>query len=206
MAGVVAKKVKTRRQRNLRRTSASEGSNFNVNNNAGAVTVQQQQQHFSTTTIGTTHYFRNRDLSPSPHSSSPARNQDQSGLLRTLMILLVFLIILNMFLVYKMWSLESKLSYKSESLAQYQLLRAEPPQSSKDWIDILQKQETLHNQELESWRTAVESASALLRQSERNMQGMAESFNNQIVRNILKFDDSNTYRKAVFDNVIDKEL
>ena len=106
-----------------------------------------------------------------------------------------------------MWSLENKLSHKSESLASYQLLKAAPPQTTKDWMDILQKQETMHNQELEAWKAAVETASSLLKHTERNLKGMADSFTSQInVRNLLKFDEPNTYRKAVFDHVIDKEL
>ena len=43
------------------------------------------------------------------------------------------------------------------------------PSTSSDWLDILQKQEILHNQDLANWKTAVEAAARLLHQTENSM-------------------------------------
>ena len=108
-----------------------------------------------------------------------------------------------------MWSLEDKISLKSESLSSYQLFRVEPPQRTSDWLEVLQKQELLYNQELANWKTAVDAASELLHQTETSMLGVARGFtsnsHNQIIRDLLNI-EADTYKKAVLKHVIDTEL
>ena len=203
------KKIKTRRQRTQRRASASDLSNFNINKSgAGPVITMHHPTQFTSTPSSTGQNYFRRDLSTNlSHRLSSHRNE--YNLLNVLLLLLGFLCILNVFLVIKMWSLENKISDHSESLISYPILKAESPKSTNEWLDILQKQEVLHNQELISWRTAVDAALKLLQQTERSMMGVADTFSRdnsgQMIRNLLKV-DADTYKKAVLKHVIDQEL
>ena len=55
----------------------------------------------------------------------------------------------------------------------------------------------------------MEAASSMLQQTERSMQGLARTFNtevtSQILKSLLKL-ETDTYKKAVLNHVIDKEL
>ena len=199
--GVGGKNMKTRRQRNQRRTSASDGGTSSAvvagaGHGGGAAVTRQ----FS----GEAGVRRPADLGHA-HPAPAADHQ----LVRILLLLLGFLCILNLFLVFKMWSLESKISVRSESLSSYQLLKLESARSAGDWVELLQRQESLHTQELDNWRLAVEAASSMLQQTERSMQGLARTFNtevtSQILKSLLKL-ETDTYKKAVLNHVIDKEL
>ena len=200
--GVGGKNMKTRRQRNQRRTSASDGGTSSaVVAGAGHGGVAAVTRQFS----GEAGVRRPADLLGHAHPAPAADHQ----LVRILLLLLGFLCILNLFLVFKMWSLESKISVRSESLSSYQLLKLESARSSGDWVELLQRQESLHTQELDNWRLAVEAASSMLQQTERSMQGLAKTFNtevtSQILKSLLKL-ETDTYKKAVLNHVIDKEL
>ena len=200
--GVGGKNMKTRRQRNQRRTSASDGGTSSaVVAGAGHGGVAAVTRQFSSEAG----FRRPADLLGHAHPAPAADHQ----LVRILLLLLGFLCILNLFLVFKMWSLESKISVRSESLSSYQLLKLESARSSGDWVELLQRQESLHTQELDNWRLAVEAASSMLQQTERSMQGLAKTFNtevtSQILKSLLKL-ETDTYKKAVLNHVIDKEL
>ena len=192
------KKVKTRRQRNQRKASTSDASN---NPGAGL-------SNFTTSVMQ--HHYLKRETNPGPPIPETA-TADNGRLLKLLMLMLGFLCLLNMFLVLKIWGIEQKLAYKYDSLPSLQEASLQPPRSASDWLDILQKQETLHTQELTSWKVAVEATSKLLHQTENSLLAVADSFttdaSNQMlkVKNLLKI-DSDTYNKAVPDHVIDKEL
>ena len=190
--------MKTRRQRNQRRTSASDGNTSNTG--AGQVGV-----------VSSSTLFRRQEVAAFTNintlSTGVRRNEGQ--LIKILLLLLAFLCILNVFLVFKMWSLENKLSVRSESLDSYPLFSPESPESAGDWLDMLRRQEAKHKEELSNWRLAVEAASSLLQQTERSMVDLSSKFtseqNSQILSNLLKV-DADTYKKAVLKNVIDKEL
>ena len=125
------------------------------------------------------------------------------------MVMLGFLCLLNMFLVLKIWGIEEKLasSYKFDSFP----TRLDSPKTASDWLEVLQKQESLHTQELTSWKVAVEATGKLLRQTEESLLAVADSFTGDAgsqvfdVKNLLKI-ESDTYNKAVPDHVIDTEL
>ena len=192
------KKVKTRRQRNQRKASTSDASN-----NPGA-----GHSNF-TSTVMQQHYLK-RETNPTPAIPETVR-VDNGTLLKLLMLMLGFLCLLNMFLVLKIWGIEQKLAYKFDSLPSLQEASLQPPRTASDWLEVLQKQETLHTQELTSWKVAVEATSKLLHQTENSLLAVADSFSsdasNQLLKmkNLLKI-DSDTYNKAVPDHVIDTEL
>ena len=137
--------------------------------------------------------------------------REEGHLTKILLLLLAFLCILNMFLVFKMWSLEDKLSVRSESLEDihHRMFSPEVPESPGDWLDVLRRQEARHREELANWRIAVDAASSLLERTERSVLGLASKFtgeqNSQILNNLLKI-NADTYKTAVLKNVIDKEL
>ena len=191
------KKVKTRRQRNQRKASTSDASN-NPGAGLGNFTTVMQQ-----------HYLK-RETNPGPALPETAR-VDNGTLLKLLMFMLGFLCLLNMFLVLKIWGIEQKLAYKFDSLPSLEEASLQPPRTASDWLEVLQKQETLHTQELTSWKVAVEATSKLLHQTENSLLAVADSFTTDAssqmlkMKNLLKI-DSDTYNKAVPDHVIDNEL
>jgi len=193
------KKVKTRRQRNQRKASTSDASN-----NPGA-----GHSNFTSTVMQQQHYLK-RETNPAPAIPETVR-VDNGTLLKLLMLMLGFLCLLNMFLVLKIWGIEQKLAYKYDSLPSLQEASLEPPRTASDWLEVLHKQETLHTQELTSWKVAVEATSKLLHQTENSLLAVADSFTSDAssqmlkMKNLLKI-DSDTYNRAVPDHVIDKEL
>ena len=198
------KKVKTRRQRNQRRTSASDGNVSTAGGSgAGQVGVVSSSAVFRRQEVAA---FTN--INTVTTGGAGARRED-GQMIKILLLLLAFLCILNVFLVFKMWSLEQKLSVRSESLDEQRLFSPEVPETTGDWLDVLRRQEARHREELSNWRIAVDAASSLLERTERSMVGLASKFtseqNSQILNNLLKI-NANTYKTAVLKNVIDKEL
>jgi len=101
-------------------------------------------------------------------------------LLPSLLTGLFILTLLNILLFYKMWCLESRLLSKedlSEKELNVQLRRhLEGPSSMNDWVRLLQRQEVLHNKEMESWHVAVNEAVDLLHQAETSIGKLTQVF------------------------------
>jgi len=119
------------------------------------------------------------------HVQSP-RNQDYQNsfigplLLPSLLTALFVLALLNILLFYKMWCLESRLLSKeeiSEADLNIQLRRhLEGPRYTTDWVRLLQRQEVLHNKEMESWHVAVNEAVDLLHKAETSIGKLTQVF------------------------------
>jgi len=189
---IIGNKKKTRRQRNQRRASASSESVL------GAPVSQvfsQVSQVFSQPKV----------TQPTPKSSL---KHDQT-LVLILLSMLGLLCLLNLFLIYKIWGLESKMAMKSETFSSFHDKGPREPSSSSDWLDVLHKQEVLHNQDLAGWRAAVESATKLLQQTENSMIRLAQGFNQEsnrrLLQNLLKYEES-TYGKMFKEDTAQKEL
>eukprot|EP00092_Neocalanus_flemingeri_P103485 GFUD01132440.1.p1 GENE.GFUD01132440.1~~GFUD01132440.1.p1 ORF type:complete len:529 (-),score=119.34 GFUD01132440.1:262-1848(-) len=185
-------KKKTRRQRNQRRASAS-GESVGVNVPVG---ISQLTQGNS------------QPLGAQP-GKKPSLKHDQT-LFLVLLSMLGFLCLLNLFLIYKIWGLEAKISMRSDNLSSFQVFEQQPPSTSSDWLDILHKQEILHNQDLAGWRAAVEAASRLLQQTENSMLRLTQGFNREsnrrLLKHLLKLEED-TYGKAMFkDEMVEQEL
>ena len=90
--------------------------------------------------------------------------------------MLGLLCLLNLFLIYKIWGLESKIMRQSGSESSFQDMVAEEPGTgtSSDWLDVLHRQEVLHNQDLAGWRAVVETAAKLLQQTEGSMLKLSQ--------------------------------
>jgi len=190
---LVGIKKKTRRQRNQRRASAS-GESVGVSVPVG---ISQFAQGNS------------QPLGSQPNKK-PSLKHDQT-LFLVLLTMLGLLCLLNLFLIYKIWGLESKISLRSENFSSFQVFeQQQQASSSRDWLDVLHKQEILHNQELAGWRAAVEAASKLLQQTENGMLRLTQGFNREtnrrLLKQLLKLEED-TYGKAMFkDDLVEQEL
>ena len=187
---IVGIKKKTRRQRNQRRASASsESAGMNV-----PVGVSQFSQ------------VHTQPLGVQPTKKASLKHD--KTLFLVLLSMLGLLCLLNLFLIYKIWGLERKISMKSENLPSFKGF--EQPSTSSDWVDILHKQEILHNQDLAGWRAAVEAASKLLQQTENSMLRMTQGFNRDLNRKLLKQllkMEEDTHGKVMFkDEILEQEL
>ena len=77
--------------------------------------------------------------------------------------------LLNLFLICK----EDKILSK-EDVSIFPDPDEQQPDSSRYWVEIMHRQELLHNQELASWRAAVETAAKLLKQTEHSFLRLAQ--------------------------------
>ena len=131
----------------------------------------------------------NADFSSSSSSFSPASifrsigsifsfggTQDVS--FRAILVLLTLLLCANSLLFYQMWSLESRMSndaFNSKvSTSAYDHLKfwdaatilgatEENERTTEQWLQLLRKQEAVHQMELEKWHEMLEMATELLR-------------------------------------------
>jgi len=163
-------KKKTRRLRNQRRTSASSES---VVTNVPIGVNQYPQVH-----------PQHNSMKLYNEKNEKSLKHDQS-LFLVLLSMLGLLCILNIFLIYKIWGLENKMLMKTETETVSNLI-FDKPSTSSDWLDILQKQEILHNQDLANWKTAVEAAARLLHQTENSMGRLNQAFTQESNRRLLK--------------------
>ena len=60
------------------------------------------------------------------------------------------------------------------AVSSFQDMVTEEPGTSSDWLDVLHRQEVLHNQDLAGWRAAVETAAKLLQQTEGSMLKLSQ--------------------------------
>uniref|UniRef100_G1P585 GRAM domain containing 1B n=1 Tax=Myotis lucifugus TaxID=59463 RepID=G1P585_MYOLU len=75
---------------------------------------------------------------------------------------LVLLVLLNVMLFYKLWTLE----YTTQTLTAWQGLRLQErlPQSQTEWAQLLESQQKYHDTELQKWREIIKSSVMLLDQ------------------------------------------
>ncbi|XP_036281888.2 protein Aster-B isoform X6 [Pipistrellus kuhlii] len=88
--------------------------------------------------------------------------QSVSKLLLVISCVLVLLVLLNVMLFYKLWTLE----YTTQTLTAWQGLRLQErlPQSQSEWAQLLESQQKYHDTELQRWREIVKASVLLLDQ------------------------------------------
>jgi hypothetical protein len=86
---------------------------------------------------------------------------------------LILLVILNVMLYFKLWSLEESPPY---TLLDLHILK-DPPKSHDEWIKLLQQQETLHSVEIQKWQRILKTAIQLLKQTEESLNELQRSIN-----------------------------
>ncbi|XP_040575774.1 protein Aster-B isoform X3 [Lepeophtheirus salmonis] len=132
--------------------------------------------------------------------------------LKLIITLLIGLFLTNLLLFFKVWTLESKLSsasrggsgegssasyslngYSSYYLFQEDLLKLSSlpsPQTKEEWIQLLQKQELIHQIELGKWIEMLEHAMSILRNTENSLSDLEKNLHPWTL---------NKFRPSLFD-------
>ena len=100
--------------------------------------------------------------------------------MKLIFVLLIGLLLANSVLFYKLWNLEVRLADPSDRDSDLttggggrfggfqrfdpSLLLKDPPKTQEDWMRVLQRQEVIHQVELEKWHQLLGTATSLLRQ------------------------------------------
>ncbi|XP_072390638.1 protein Aster-B isoform X2 [Diabrotica undecimpunctata] len=124
---------------------------------------------------------RKRRIHNSPRGaieeSVPAKKKPTEGIFSSevctmiVFAVLLMLVVLNVMLYVKLWSLEEAPSY---NLLDLHLLKS-PPQSHEEWIKLLQQQEALHTVEAQKWQKLLRNSIQLLRQAEESLNELQSS-------------------------------
>ncbi|XP_049820316.1 protein Aster-B-like isoform X2 [Aethina tumida] len=83
---------------------------------------------------------------------------------------LMILVFLNVMLYMKLWSLEESPPYTIDVQVIQNL-----PKSHDEWIQLLQKQESLHTIEVKKWQKILKTAVGLLKQAEESLSELQKS-------------------------------
>ncbi|XP_028894584.2 protein Aster-B isoform X2 [Zeugodacus cucurbitae] len=88
--------------------------------------------------------------------------------------LLCFLIVLNVILLLKLWTLEERIDEDVSNRARLPNLAAlrELPNSNEEWVELLRQQEILHEAELKKWHKVLQTAIELLKKTERTLAAL----------------------------------
>ncbi|XP_069702511.1 protein Aster-B-like isoform X3 [Periplaneta americana] len=107
---------------------------------------------------------------PIPRFPLPELRSPADTLSWIVLAILLFLVLLNALLYYKLWTLEewAQDSSQSFSVMDLQVLR-HPPKSHDEWLHLLQQQEALHNVEMQKWQKVLQAAVQLLRQKNHSV-------------------------------------
>ncbi|XP_021923999.1 GRAM domain-containing protein 1B-like isoform X2 [Zootermopsis nevadensis] len=118
---------------------------------------------------------------PLPELRSPA-----DSLSWVVLAVLLFLVLLNALLYYKLWTLEEWTQDSSHSFTvmDLQVLR-QPPKSHEEWLHLVQQQEALHNIEMQKWQKILQAAVQLLRQTEESLSELQVAINPMISKKVL---------------------
>uniref|UniRef100_A0A336LMA2 CSON003315 protein n=1 Tax=Culicoides sonorensis TaxID=179676 RepID=A0A336LMA2_CULSO len=96
-------------------------------------------------------------------------------------ILLLVLIIVNVFLYYKLRGLEGITTLSTEPIIPSEYLTKiagwenhSPPESHAEWLKILQQQEIYHSQEMQKWQTLLRTSIDMLKKIEGTLNNLQE--------------------------------
>ncbi|KAJ6648303.1 Protein Aster-B [Pseudolycoriella hygida] len=79
--------------------------------------------------------------------------------------LMITLIVLNVILFFKLWTLEGKRGSDENNFPDFTKLKKQPS-NNDDWLSILKQQEALHSTETTQWQHILQAAIDLLRKTE----------------------------------------
>ena len=79
-----------------------------------------------------------------------------------LISLLAIVLILNIFLYSKLWSIENSQQFSIPDLQNFK----NPPKAPEEWLSLLQQQQALHRLEMDRWKQAMQAALILLKKTE----------------------------------------
>lgn len=123
------------------------------------------------------------------------------------LLVLVFLLLLNALLYYKLWSLEEwthQSNAHAFSMLDLHVLR-HPPKSHDEWLRLLQQQEALHHVELEKWQRILQAAIQLLRQTEESLTDLLRNIHPVINQRIMAATDSKPFHSPTKEPPLRKD-
>lgn len=94
---------------------------------------------------------------------------------------LVILVILNLLLYYKLWSLEESPPY---TILDLHVLR-DSPKTHEEWLKLFQQQETLHTVEMQKWQRVLKTAIQLLKKTEESLSELQRSIHPTYTNKIM---------------------
>ncbi|KAJ8921707.1 hypothetical protein NQ315_010617 [Exocentrus adspersus] len=97
------------------------------------------------------------------------------------LFVLILLLVLNIILYYKLWSLEEAPPY---TLLDLHVLK-NPPKSHEEWIKLLQQQEALHTIEAQKWQRILKTSIRLLRQAEESLNELQLSIHPSYTNKVI---------------------
>ncbi|KAI5611845.1 GRAM domain-containing protein 1B-like isoform X2, partial [Silurus asotus] len=98
-------------------------------------------------------------------------NNNSITLLLIISFILVVLVALNMMLFYKLWALE-RAAHTLETWHSYSLSDSPLPQSSSEWMKVLQLQRQFHQAQLNKWQQILHSSVTLLDQMKQSLENL----------------------------------
>ncbi|XP_058231930.1 protein Aster-A isoform X1 [Hemibagrus wyckioides] len=98
-------------------------------------------------------------------------NNNSITLLLIISFILVVLVALNMMLFYKLWALE-RAAHTLETWQSYSLSDSPLPQSSSEWMKVLQLQRQFHQAQLNKWQQILHSSVTLLDQMKQSLENL----------------------------------
>lgn len=103
---------------------------------------------------------------------------------------LLLLLIINVMLYYKLWSLEEG---PTTNLFDFNNLK-NAPKSHDDWIKLLQQQENIHSVEAQKWQRLLKAAVKLLQQAEESLNELQLSiqpnYMSKVITNLQKYENT----------------
>ncbi|XP_062841337.1 protein Aster-A isoform X2 [Trichomycterus rosablanca] len=98
-------------------------------------------------------------------------NSNSITLLLIISFILMVLVGLNMMLFYKLWALE-RAAHTLETWHSYSLPESPLPQSSSEWVKVLQSQRQFHQAQLNKWHQILHSSVTLLDQMKKSLENL----------------------------------
>ncbi|XP_060756485.1 protein Aster-A isoform X2 [Neoarius graeffei] len=96
-------------------------------------------------------------------------NNNSITLLLIISFILVVLVALNMMLFYKLWALE-RAAHTLETWHSYSLSDSPLPQSSSEWMKVLELQRQFHQAQMNKWQQILHSSVTLLDQMKQSLE------------------------------------
>lgn len=119
-----------------------------------------------------------------------------SIILCTVLAILMFLVLLNALLYYKLWMLEdwTKSTKSGFWHANIEILK-NPPKNHEEWLNFLRHQENAHRVELDRWQKVLQTAIQLLRRAEESLNVLQGTINTPYSEELILTDDKRDKRE-----------
>ncbi|CAH1797340.1 unnamed protein product [Owenia fusiformis] len=93
---------------------------------------------------------------------------ESHNLVRVVCAVLILLVMFNALLFYKLWSIEGRTVNRLHTPLSTHI-PSEPPESPADWASLLERQEVLHNMEIDRWKDILSSSIEIMEQMKQTL-------------------------------------